>query len=93
MPYRLPVVALVAIPISAALAADLQTASLDVQGMTCAACPITVRQVLKKQPGVTEVKVDYKSHIAMITFDPTLVKIEQFAKAAGEAGFPATVLK
>ena len=80
------------LPISV-LAAETATVSLDVQGMTCSACPFTLRQVLKQQPGVTDVKVDYKSHTALITFDPAKAKIESIAQASAEAGFPATVLK
>ena len=87
------VATLIALFPMSALSADTMTVSLDVQGMNCPACPFTLRQVLKKQPGVTEVKVDYKSHTALITFDPARAKVENFAKASAEAGFPATVLK
>jgi hypothetical protein len=38
-----------------AQASDLRNATLDVKGMDCAACPITVKTVLKRQPGVSDV--------------------------------------
>lgn len=68
-----------------------QTVTLDVQNMTCASCPLTVRQVLKKLAGVEDAKVDMRSHSAEVKFDPAKAQPEQFAKAVSEAGFPTTV--
>lgn len=93
MHRHLLVTTLAVILAGTASAAETTTVSLDVQGMHCAACPLTVRQVLKKQPGVTDVKVDFKTHIAVITFDPTRATADNFAQASASAGFPATVLK
>jgi mercuric ion binding protein len=84
---------LLAILSSVALAGDLRTATLDVSGMTCASCPLTVKQVLKKQPGVSEASVDYKTHTAQVTFDRDKVQLEQLAKAVTENGFPTKVKK
>lgn len=66
---------------------------LDVKGMTCSTCPITVRAVLKKLPGVEEAKVDGEKHIASVKFDSTRVSPEAIAKAVTEAGFPAVPRK
>lgn len=78
---------------TAAAAGDIHTATLDIKGMTCASCPITVKQVLKKSPGVTEVNVDLKSESAVVKFDSELTKPAQLAKAVSDFGFPATVKK
>lgn len=78
---------------SAALAGELRTATLDVSGMTCASCPLTVKQVLKKQPGVSAASVDYKTHTAQVTFDRDKVQPEQLAKAVTDTGFPTKVRK
>lgn len=78
---------------SAALAGELRTATLDVSGMTCASCPLTVKQVLKKLPGVSEASVDYKAHTAQVRFDPEKVQPAQLAKAVTDNGFPTTVKK
>lgn len=77
----------------AASAGETRTATLQVEGMTCASCPITVKQVLKKQAGVTEVSVDYKTQVAIVSFDPAKVQAEQLAKAVTAFGFPTTVKK
>jgi len=68
-----------------------ETVTLDVQNMTCSSCPLTVRQVLKKLPGVEDAKVDLRTHSAEVKFNPAKARPEQFAKAVTEAGFPSTV--
>ena len=76
-----------------ATAGEFRTATLEISGMTCASCPLTVKQVLKKQPGVSEASVDYKSKIASVKFDPEKTQPEQLAKAVTDIGFPTTVKK
>ncbi len=77
----------------AVIAAPSESATLEVKGMDCAACPLTVKAVLKRQPGVDEVKVDMKSGIARLTFDSSKVSREKLARAVTEAGFPTTPRK
>ena len=76
-----------------AMGGELRSATLAVDGMTCASCPLTVKQVLKNQPGVSEASVDYKTHRAEVKFDPVKVQPEQLAKAVTDVGFPTTVKK
>lgn len=77
---------------SVTVAADAANkVTLEVQGMTCAACPITVKKALKKVPGVAEVTVYYKSGTAEVSYDPKKVTPENLAKATTTAGFPTTV--
>ncbi len=77
----------------AAMAIDSRSATLEIKGMTCASCPLTVKQLLKKQPGVSEASVDYKSQSARVKFDPDKTQPEQLAKAISAIGFPTTVKK
>lgn len=76
-----------------AQAADPATATLDVKGMTCPTCPLTVKVALKKQPGVSDVKVDLQHATARVTFDPEKVTVARLAKAVTDAGYPATPRK
>lgn len=77
---------------SVTFAADVaDTVTLQVQGMTCAACPITVKKALKKVPGVIEVTVDYKAGTAEVNYDPRKVNPDELAKATTAAGYPTTV--
>lgn len=76
-----------------ALAAETQSATLAVEGMTCAGCPITVKRLLKKVPGVSEVSVDARTHLAQVKFDPDKTQPDLLAKAVTEIGYPTTVKK
>ena len=77
----------------AAIAGEPQKVTLDVKGMHCATCSITVKVVLKRQPGVDEVKMDAEKHTAEVTFDPARVSPALLAKAVTEAGYPANPKK
>jgi len=77
----------------AANASTTQSVTLDVKGMTCATCPLTVKVVLKKQPGVDDVKMDAGKHTAEVRFDPAKASPDQLAKAVTQAGYPATPRK
>jgi len=74
------------------VAADvIKTVTLEVQGMNCAACPITVKKALKNVPGVSHVNVNYKSGIAEVDYDPNKTSADELAKAVTTVGYPTTV--
>lgn len=81
--------AILAFASSISLADSPKEATLEIKGMDCGACPLTVKVVLKKVQGVEEVVVDKSS--AKVRFDSSRVQPEQLAKAVTEAGFPARV--
>ena len=74
-----------------AFAGASRTATLDVDNMDCAACPLTVREALKKVPGVASAKVDFKTKRAVVVFDPARAAPEALTKATADAGFPSKV--
>jgi periplasmic mercuric ion binding protein len=82
-----------ALALPTAFAASPEHAVLDVKGMDCATCPITVKAVLRRLPGVEEVKVDLEKRVAEVTFDGSKVTRERMAQAVTEAGFPTTPRK
>ena len=67
------------------------TATLSVDNMDCAVCPITVRKALEKVPGVESAKVDFKSKLAVVAFDASKTTPEALTKATADAGFPSSV--
>ena len=79
--------------INVATAAENKMATLDVPGMTCKFCPITIRKALEKVPGVTEVKSEFETKTATVTFDPQKTSIEELTKATANAGYPSTLKK
>jgi mercuric ion binding protein len=88
--YLVLLSALVALPF-AVLAGTLETVTLDVQNMSCAVCPITVKKALDKVPGVTSAKVDFDKKTASVTFDPDNANPAALTKATSDAGYPSTV--
>lgn len=74
-------------------AADSATAQLDIKGMDCASCPLTVKVALKKVSGVTEVEVSYASHSAKVRYDPAKTHADILAKTVTDIGYPTTVRK
>ena len=80
----------VALPFSL-LAGTLQTVTLDVQNMTCAVCPITVKKALERVPGVTDAKVDFDKKTASVSFDPDKTSPVALTKATADAGYPSSI--
>lgn len=68
-----------------------QSVILDVQNMTCAMCPITIKKALQALDGVKSAKVDFGSKTAKVTFDPQKTNTGALIKATTNAGYPATV--
>lgn len=67
-----------------------QTVTLSVPGMTCAACPITVKMALNKVPGVSKSEVSFKTREAVVSFDDAKTTLQALTKATADAGFPST---
>ena len=74
-----------------ALAAEPRTAVLQVEGMNCSLCPITVRKALERVPGVLQAHVDFGAKRAQAKYDPGKASPETLAKAVTDAGFPSKV--
>jgi mercuric ion binding protein len=81
---------MLAIGVAAAQAAP-QTVTLDVPGMTCAACPITVKKAISKVDGVSKVDVSYEKRQAVVTFDDAKATVQKLTQATENAGYPSTV--
>jgi len=86
---RFALITLLALLSLPALAA-MQTVTLSVPGMTCAACPITVKAALNKVDGVARVDVSYPDREAVVTFDDTRTSVEALTQATTNAGYPST---
>ena len=67
-----------------------QTVTLSVPGMSCAACPITVKKALNKVPGVSKAEVSFKTREAVVSFDDAKATLKALTQATADAGFPST---
>lgn len=70
-----------------------RTVTLDVQNMTCAVCPITVKKALEHVSGVQQVSINYASKTATVQFDDATATAEKLTEATKAAGYPSTVKK
>lgn len=77
--------------LSSVAMATVQTVTLDVPGMTCSSCPITVKKALTKVDGVQKVKASFEKREAVVTFDDAKTSVEKLSLASTNAGYPATV--
>jgi periplasmic mercuric ion binding protein len=66
-----------------------KTVTLNVPGMTCPVCPITVKKALNKVNGVSKVEVSYEKKEARVTFDDAKTDTKALVKATTDAGFPS----
>jgi periplasmic mercuric ion binding protein len=69
--------------------ATSQTVTLSVPGMTCSACPITVKKALQKVPGVENVSATFEPKEAVVTFDDRTITLDQLREATAKAGYPS----
>ena len=89
MKNRFYLAALLVAVASPAFAAQ-QTVTLAVPGMSCAACPITVKKALTQVEGVTRAEVDYAARQAVVTFDDARTGVASLTNATADAGYPST---
>ena len=83
--------ALIFISITAPALAATETVTLSVPGMTCAACPITVKKALSRVEGVSQVDVAYEKREVAVTFDDAKTSVQKLIMASEDAGYPSSV--
>ncbi|MHB1200762.1 MAG: mercury resistance system periplasmic binding protein MerP [Polaromonas sp.] len=70
--------------------AATQTVTLSVPGMTCAACPITVKAALSRVDGVSKIDVKYEQREAVVTFDDAKTSVQKLTQTTTNAGYPSS---
>ena len=71
--------------------AATRTVTLAVPGMTCAACPISVKTALAKVAGVEKTDVSFERREAVVTYDDARTTVAALTQATAGAGYPSTV--
>ncbi len=66
-----------------------KTVTLSIPGMTCAACPITIKKALSAVPGVTDIEVSFERKDAVVSFDDTKTSVSTLIEATTNAGYPS----
>ena len=67
----------------------MQTATLNIQGMTCMGCVNSVTRVLKAVPGVTDAHVTLAPAQATVQYDATRTDAAKLKVAIEDAGYDA----
>ena len=68
-----------------------QTVTLSVPGMTCAACPVTVKKALSRVKGVDKIAVSLEKKEAVVMFDDSQTNVAALTKATENAGYPSSI--
>lgn len=71
--------------------AESRTAVLTIPGMSCAACPLTIKMALTRIAGVTGMTFNVDSRQAIVHFDTSKTNVEALLSATGDAGYPSTL--
>lgn len=74
-------------------ASALKRAVMEVRGMSCAGCAVTVAQALRQLPGVKSAEVSHEDGRAIIAYDPTRVSLQQLKEAIERTGFQVGVVR
>ena len=74
---------------ASATPASFRQVVLTVNGMSCAACPKTVKTALEGVDGVYSAEATLKPPEAVVRFDPDKVSVGDLTTATEEAGFPS----
>ena len=79
-----------ALALSGVAIAAPKTVTLSVSGMTCSACPITVKKALQNVEGVEKVAVTYEPKEAVVTFEDSKTTVDKLREATAKAGYPSS---
>jgi mercuric ion binding protein len=83
-------IALISLSTQMAHGREIGKACFNVEGMTCATCPLTVKAAVKKIAGVQTVSASVEKKNAEVTFDPAQTNAEAIGKAITNVGYKAT---
>lgn len=65
----------------------MQTTTLDVRGMSCGHCKMSVEGALKKLAGVSEVHVNLETGKVEVIYDEGKVTLEAMRQAVEDQGY------
>lgn len=64
---------------------------LEIEGMTCATCALTVEKALSRVEGVHQASVNLATEKASVSYDPAQVSLADIATAVEKAGYKAVL--
>jgi len=70
---------------------DSSTVELALTGMHCESCSTLIEEVLSEHAGVARASVDLEAERALVTYDVSVVTVDQLLATVADAGYGATV--
>lgn len=70
---------------------NIETISMPVLGMTCAACAVSVESIIGAQPGVDKAEVNYATQSVKVIYHPDAIQPEALQKAVQSVGYDLIV--
>src|SRR5579859_523912 len=67
-----------------------KTATLSLEGMTCASCAVRIEKGLKKVPGVAEASVNLATERATVHYDSAMTSLDDLVHKVEAVGYKAT---
>ncbi|MBW2071957.1 MAG: copper-translocating P-type ATPase [Deltaproteobacteria bacterium] len=64
-----------------------ETVTLPLTGMTCVNCALNIERLLRKLEGVTAVKVNFAAEDATVTYEKSIVRLEQIVQKIRDTGY------
>lgn len=92
-PYLAPYLFSAPSTLAAEARARLSTATLRVEGMTCASCSVTIQAALEELDGVEDARVEVEARRAVISYDAAKVTPEQLVEAVKQLGYEARLAR
>jgi copper chaperone CopZ len=74
---------------SSPIATPSEQVVLEVEGMSCVSCNVTVRTALMNLEGVQDARVTFDPPQAVVAYDPLRVSTEQLVEATTNVGYPS----
>lgn len=71
----------------------METLTLKLRGMGCAACASNIEQTIKGVPGVVECQVNFAAEQATLRYNPRQTQLEIIQEAVADAGYGASPLQ
>ncbi len=68
-----------------------KTVTLDVEGMSCAACQSHIEKALRDTGGVSDASVNLMTRTARVVYQPDVTRIDSLVEAVREAGYDASL--
>jgi mercuric ion binding protein len=88
---KIPTLPALSVALSAPAWAATRTVTLSIPGMTCGACPITVRTALERVPGVGKVGIDEAKKQVIVTYNDSKTNVQALTRATKDAGYPSSI--